>query len=125
VMQPLLAAVPPRGLSSDSRGSWASFESCVSGLDLDHLGVYYTANFLRQVGAAASVEIVEGTGAQEAWTVTAAGACAAERERAVRDGLDDSAPEQQQKLSRQLDKVNKREIVAWVSYEVMLPGGLR
>eukprot|EP00933_Yihiella_yeosuensis_P013552 TRINITY_DN12501_c3_g1_i1.p1 TRINITY_DN12501_c3_g1~~TRINITY_DN12501_c3_g1_i1.p1 ORF type:complete len:717 (+),score=122.57 TRINITY_DN12501_c3_g1_i1:179-2152(+) len=123
VLEPLIDAIPPREVCGEA--AWAKMENCVAGLDLDHLGVFYTAKFLKEVGAVASVKIAGEDRDTEAWIHTAATSCNAERERAVRESHNETAPAQQQKLGRQLDKVNKREIVAWFSYEVEFPSGER
>ena len=97
-------------------GGWSSMESRISELDLDHLGVWFTAQFLEDVKAVSSTEVYTPSCSASAWVKEAAVACAVERERAIRAGMAETAPLEQQKLVRQLDKVNKREIVAWVRY---------
>ncbi|CAE7824085.1 hypothetical protein AK812_SmicGene40531 [Symbiodinium microadriaticum] len=97
-------------------GGWSKMESRISELDLDHLGVWFTAQFLEDVNAVSSAEVFTPSCSTSAWVKEAAAACAVERERAIRAGMAEAAPLEQQKLVRQLDKVNKREIVAWVRY---------
>ena len=133
VLAPLLGALPRRteagalGRREEHEAAWAAFDACVSGLDLDHLGVFYTAALLLEAGVAAAVDVtdvacdvLEDVGLplrRAAWAAAAARQCAEERARAVgRAAGADGAP----RLSRQLDKVNKREVVAWVSFDVAL-----
>ena len=111
ILQPLRQSMPVVG---SSVSSWSSMEDCISQLDLDHLGVGYTAQFLLEMNAVSSAEIFNTGSTDSDWVREAAAACAVERERAIRAGQAQAAPLEQQKLVRQLDKVNKREIVAWV-----------
>ena len=111
IFHPLRRAVP-----GDKSESWSRMEDCISELDLDHLGVAFTAQFLAEVKAVSSTEVFVPSTSVSAWVKEAAAACAIERERAIRAGMAEAAPLEQQKLVRQLDKVNKREIVAWVRY---------
>ncbi|CAE7773210.1 eef1aknmt [Symbiodinium pilosum] len=112
IFHPLRRAVPS---ISEGHDNWSSMEDCISELDLDHLGVGFTAQFLADINAVSSTEIFGGSESSGSdWIKEAAAACAIERERAIRAGQAEAAPLNQQKLVRQLDKVNKREIVAWV-----------
>ena len=97
-------------------GDWSSVETCISQLDIDHLGAGFTADFLRRIGIS-SVQVYPRHEAG-GWVEEAVHACALERERAIQAGIEEDAPVEQQKLVRQLDKVNKREIVAWVRFQV-------
>ena len=104
------------------RGDWSSVEACISRLDIDHLGAGFTALFLRRVGTS-SVHLHSQLNESQSWVQEAARACALERERAIQAGIEEDASVELQKLVRQLDKVNKREIVAWVRYEVTSSSG--
>eukprot|EP00438_Fugacium_kawagutii_P024197 Skav213519 [mRNA] locus=scaffold656:165825:168425:+ [translate_table: standard] len=116
IFRPLVEAMPPL-----HGADWSGVEACISQLDIDHLGVGFTASFLKDIGALSSVQ-VHGMQGGPSWIQEAAQACAFERERAIQAGAEEDAPAEQQKLVRQLDKVNKREIVAWVRYEVSCDG---
>ena len=110
IFRPLAEAI------SSGETGWARVETCVSELDVDHLGAGFTGIFLKRLGLS-SVHACGGP----AWIREGARACALERERAIQAGVDEDAAAEQQKLVRQLDKVNKREIVAWVRYQVTFP----
>jgi len=135
VLAPLLNALPRRGLEvgswacvDDHLQAWEAFDACVGDLELDHLGIFYTAIFLRESGVVCEVEVAspdaEAAGLSPVrsggWAEVAAQECVRERARLVRDCAD-----QPQKLSRQLDKVNKREIVAWARFDVLRTTRLR
>lgn len=124
IMRPLLASIPKRLQSSGARAftvgheeARAAFDACVSMLDLDHLGAHYTANFLREAGLVTDISIVGLLGSHlgsQPWAEHAAQRCVDEHVRITKEG------DQTLKSSRQLDKVNKREVLAWVSFEVLL-----
>lgn len=118
IFRPLTEAIPPRHGMAD----WSQVETCISQLDIDHLGVGFTATFLKNIGVLGSVQVHQSSHIGCSWIQEAAQACALERERAIQAGAEENAPAEQQKLVRQLDKVNKREIVAWVRYQISLDG---
>lgn len=126
VLDPLQSSMPA---SQQPEVFWEAMEACVSRLDIDHLGPYFTVNFLRESGAVAAVEL-HGPGAlassrpglDSSWVGEAVRACAIERERVLTSLATNPSGAQNAKLSRQLDKVNKREIVAWLSYRVLVNG---
>eukprot|EP00446_Apocalathium_sp_SHHI-4_P092988 CAMPEP_0177441382 /NCGR_PEP_ID=MMETSP0369-20130122/4377_1 /TAXON_ID=447022 ORGANISM="Scrippsiella hangoei-like, Strain SHHI-4" /NCGR_SAMPLE_ID=MMETSP0369 /ASSEMBLY_ACC=CAM_ASM_000364 /LENGTH=1013 /DNA_ID=CAMNT_0018913249 /DNA_START=163 /DNA_END=3202 /DNA_ORIENTATION=+ len=127
VLEPLLGVLRParsgpRPPSERAAETWTRLDAVVGPLDFEHLGVHFTARLLRESGLAAEVCVLgdgaamggsSGLPAAPPWAAAAALACADERARIVQE-----PSEQTQKLSRQLDKVNKREIVAWVSFDV-------
>ena len=120
IFEPLKEAIPQKP-STD----WCRVEETISHLDIDHLGVGFTAAFLKDIGVLKSIEIHSRQNDSCTWVLEAARACTFERERAIQAGTEEDAPAEQQKLVRQLDKINKREIVAWVRYEVMSFDGVR
>lgn len=117
IFRPLADAIS----SVPGPNSWARVEACLSELDVDHLGAGFTGIFLKRLGLSS----VHACGGPAGWIQDGAQACALERERAIQAGVDEDAPAEQQKLVRQLDKVNKREIVAWVRYQVNHPESKR
>ena len=119
IFKPLAQAIPLKHGPAD----WSPVETCISQLDIDHLGVRFTAIFLKDIGVLSSVQVHQSNRPCSSWVQEAAQACALERSRAIQAGTEEDAPAEQQKLVRQLDKVNKREIVAWVRYQITQENG--
>eukprot|EP00811_Abedinium_folium_P028218 NODE_4350_length_1903_cov_5.240991.p1 GENE.NODE_4350_length_1903_cov_5.240991~~NODE_4350_length_1903_cov_5.240991.p1 ORF type:complete len:585 (+),score=159.64 NODE_4350_length_1903_cov_5.240991:216-1757(+) len=118
VLKPLLEALPPRLRvgREPSSGDWATFAALVGEMEIDNLGLFYTSRFLRAAAVVSEAEVLGFAEEPSTWARAAAHTCIEERAHIVAVSAED------RKVSRQLDRVNKREIVAWLAYDVQLQG---
>lgn len=125
VLQPLFVAAsrPQLGGEFGSFASalrvWEALAAVVARLDIEHLGVHFTARFLKETGLAPQVSVIGSArydASTPAWAERAAAVCAEERGRVASEAIGT----QSAKLARQLEKVNKRDIAACISYDVQV-----